>query len=253
MRAPDFGCFISITIFTVPATIAATVGAMQPFSNHTLGSVVGMSVGAVVTLACAAIGRWFFLRYEEAQSPATRSVGASARPRDQRFRPVAAKPARPGGRMHRGRAEMLRRTVPSFLTGEPCLIATLTLQPRSGQGLLLRDVRSAEFGLQRDDGERLLVRGELWLEGPGRQAEDKDTFQVSWPLVSHDRVAREVLRNGEVVAVERLLMVGARVEVTGDPVVESAPELAYGYREHGQVQVLSGNSRSPVLVRLVTE
>ncbi len=146
-----------------------------------------------------------------------------------------------------GAIRPLSTTVLSYISPEPCFASSLELRDISSKDLYLRFYRSVEFILQRENGEQMMVCGELLIVGfsPAGQATQGETsklLQQVFPSLTSHVPAK---------ATEYLLREGDRVEVYGgEPRLEAVPEFGRGYRDN-TLWVIRGERGRPLRVRMM--
>jgi hypothetical protein len=139
----------------------------------------------------------------------------------------------------RGHARELDQTLPAHLSEDRCLVASLVFRQRLEDRYYLRSLRSVDFVLELDAGERVLVTGEVWLDALApvtRRIHDDNKALVRV-------LGLECAHNIPASAKEYLLRPGDQVQISG--------ALTRGVDERlgGECRILRGHPGQSLVIR----
>jgi hypothetical protein len=161
--------------------------------------------------------------------------------RELHLRPVVFSPhvLEQDGVAVQGQVRELERTIPAHLTDDRCVVASLVFRQQLETPYYLRSLRSTDFVLELDGGERVLATGQVWLEAPVPVARrihgDNERLTAALGLVCPTNIPAS--------AKEYQLHPGHRVEISG------ALEPCDDPRLGGPCQVLRGRPGRPLVIR----
>jgi len=147
-----------------------------------------------------------------------------------------------GAVTQRGIARRLAETV-TALTDEHVLAEQAVI--RTKKGILFRRIRAMPFLIELDGGDKLVVLGQLRIELP---------VATNAKIKTGDSRLAALGLDGIPIAAQLLASVvkhGDPIEVTGEPVTELVPELAF-HRDAGEATVMRGRAQAVVAIRAAT-
>lgn len=189
--------------------------------------VSGISLAVVVLLVTVVMAGVLIVSHR-----ASRTAPPTIAPRSRRLRAVAT------ATVHRGIARGAAGEVRAWFDDQPCLVAALRLIDDEGNALF-EEVRATSFAVVEADGARILVQGELILDGaPTVHAQARHVF--GWPLPI------EQFRDGEARYAQVIVRDGDPVEVRGIEEMTAGT----GYRDSATGLAIVGRTGAPVFVRV---